>query len=142
MRSGRSARQARGDHPPDRFDGDQPEEAGRRQLGAVRQGVDLGQPDSDALDDSVREGTFPENVRPKTIADGLMTTLGTLTWPIVRDVVDAMYTVDEDTIRTTTRLFWERTKLIIEPPTDNRRPTCSSRPPVAVHRCVSPSRSV
>ena len=69
-------------------------------------------------DDATRSkaaGVWQDQPPPKTVADGLMTTLGTLTWPIVRDVVDAMYTVDEAAIVATTRLFWERTKLIIEP---------------------------
>jgi threonine dehydratase len=71
-----------------------------------------------AADDAARgkaTGVRQDQAPPKTVADGLMTTLGALTWPVVRDAVDAIYTVDEDSIVRTTKLFWERTKLIIEP---------------------------
>jgi threonine dehydratase/serine racemase len=60
-------------------------------------------------------GVWQDQAPPKTVADGLMTTLGTLTWPIVRDVVDAVFLVTEAEIIETTKRFWERTKLIIEP---------------------------
>jgi threonine dehydratase len=52
---------------------------------------------------------------PRTIADGLLTGLGTLTWPIVRDCVDQIVTVDDDEIRTAQRMLWERAKLLAEP---------------------------
>jgi len=52
---------------------------------------------------------------PNTIADGLMTSLGQLTWPIVRDRVDGIFTVTETEIVAAMRLVWERMKLLIEP---------------------------
>ena len=52
---------------------------------------------------------------PKTIADGLLTSLGDLTWPVVRDLVDEVITVSEDEIIAALRLTWERAKLLIEP---------------------------
>ncbi len=52
---------------------------------------------------------------PKTIADGLLTSLGSLTWPIVRDLVEEIVTVSEEQIVTAMRLVWERMKLVIEP---------------------------
>lgn len=51
---------------------------------------------------------------PKTIADGLLTSLGDLTWPVVRDHVRVM-TVSEEEILHALKLFWERSKLVIEP---------------------------
>lgn len=51
---------------------------------------------------------------PQTIADGLLTGLGELTWPVVRDLVQVM-TVSENEIVAAMRLFWERAKLVIEP---------------------------
>ena len=54
-------------------------------------------------------------VAPLTIADGLKTTLGPNTWPIVRDLVDDIVTVTEDQIKTALRLVYERAKLAIEP---------------------------
>jgi threonine dehydratase len=52
---------------------------------------------------------------PNTIADGLLTSLGDLTWPIVRDLVEEIVTVDEDEIVDAMRFVWERMKIIIEP---------------------------
>ncbi len=50
-----------------------------------------------------------------TIADGLRTSLGELTWPVVRDVVDSIATIREEEIRDAMRLVYERMKLVIEP---------------------------
>ncbi len=52
---------------------------------------------------------------PKTIADGLRTSLGELTWPIIRDHVERVLTVEEDEIVSAMRLAWQRAKLLIEP---------------------------
>ncbi len=52
---------------------------------------------------------------PTTIADGLLTSTGELTWPVIRDLVDHIITVTDDEIRTAMRLVWERMKLIVEP---------------------------
>jgi serine racemase len=50
-----------------------------------------------------------------SVADGLKTTLGRNTWPIVRDLVDDIYTVAEDEILKATKIVWERLKVCIEP---------------------------
>lgn len=50
-----------------------------------------------------------------SVADGLKTTLGPNTWPIVRDLVDDIYTVSEEEILKATKLVWERLKVCIEP---------------------------
>ena len=52
---------------------------------------------------------------PNSIADGLLTSLGDLTWPIIRDQVEAIFTVTEPEIVAAMRLVWERMKLVIEP---------------------------
>lgn len=52
---------------------------------------------------------------PKTIADGLRTTLGSNTWPIVRDFVEAVIVVSEEAIADATQLVWSRCKIAIEP---------------------------
>ena len=52
---------------------------------------------------------------PQTVADGLKTTLGTNTWPVVRDMVDEIITVKESEIVFAMRMIWERMKLCIEP---------------------------
>jgi serine racemase len=56
----------------------------------------------------------PDNILD-SVADGLKTTLGPNTWPIVRDLVDDIYTVTEEEILKATKLVWERLKVCIEP---------------------------
>ncbi len=57
----------------------------------------------------------PPVVPPVSLADGLLTGLGELTWPIVRDQVEAVFTVSDAEIVTAMRLVWERLKLVVEP---------------------------
>jgi threonine dehydratase len=57
---------------------------------------------------------FP-STNPKTIADGLLTSLGSLTYPIILDHVHRIITVSEEGIISAMRLIWERMKIIIEP---------------------------
>jgi threonine dehydratase/serine racemase len=57
----------------------------------------------------------PSGARPNTIADGLLTSLGELTWPVIRDQVERVVLVREDEIVAAMRLAWERAKLLIEP---------------------------
>jgi threonine dehydratase/serine racemase len=69
-------------------------------------------------DDAARSkaaGRFIPQTGPNTIADGLLTSMGELTWPIIRDLVERVFTVTEDQIRAAMRLVWERMKLVIEP---------------------------
>ncbi|MEQ8786561.1 MAG: pyridoxal-phosphate dependent enzyme [Pirellulaceae bacterium] len=69
-------------------------------------------------DDAYRskaEGKFIPQTAPRTLADGLLTSLGALTWPYVRDQVAEVLTVGEDEIIAAMRLAWERAKLLIEP---------------------------
>jgi threonine dehydratase len=64
---------------------------------------------------SFYEGKFIPSVNPKTIADGLLTSLGTLTYPIIREHVHQIVTVSEAGIVAAMRLVWERMKILIEP---------------------------
>jgi len=69
-------------------------------------------------DDAARSkaaGRLLPQTAPRTIADGLLTSLGEHTWPIVRDLVEAIVTVDDEAIVAAMRLVWERTKLLVEP---------------------------
>ncbi|XP_077995998.1 serine racemase-like [Glandiceps talaboti] len=52
---------------------------------------------------------------PKTIADGLVASVGETTWPIIKDNVEDVITVTEDEIIKATKLMWERVKICIEP---------------------------
>jgi threonine dehydratase len=54
-------------------------------------------------------------VNPKTIADGLLTSLGDITFSIIKEKVDDIVTVSEEAIVDAMRLIWERMKIIIEP---------------------------
>lgn len=51
---------------------------------------------------------------PDTIADGLRTTIGELTFPIIRKHVADIVRVSEDAIVEAMRLTWQRTKHVIE----------------------------
>jgi threonine dehydratase len=64
---------------------------------------------------SKRLGVIQPPMKPLTIADGLRTSLGPLTFPIVRDLVDEIVLVSEADIAAHMRLVWERMKLVIEP---------------------------
>jgi threonine dehydratase len=50
-----------------------------------------------------------------TIADGLRTSLGDLTFPIIQRYVTDILTVSEDAIADSMRSIWERMKIIVEP---------------------------
>jgi len=52
---------------------------------------------------------------PRTIADGLLAGLGEHTWPPIRDLVEAVLTVEDADTIAAMRLCWERAKLLIEP---------------------------
>lgn len=64
---------------------------------------------------SFYSGSFVPSVHPQTIADGLRTSLGTLTYPIIKDHVHEIVTVSESKIIEAMRLIWERMKIIVEP---------------------------
>jgi threonine dehydratase/serine racemase len=64
---------------------------------------------------SKREGRLVPQTAPKTIADGLVTSLGELTWPVLRDRVEDVITVTDEETVAAMRLAWERGKLLIEP---------------------------
>lgn len=59
--------------------------------------------------------TIQPSVAPKTIADGLLTSLGSLTFPLIMNHVDQIVTVSEEKIVEAMRMVWERMKIIIEP---------------------------
>lgn len=63
---------------------------------------------------SKQAGELIPQLNPQTIADGLRTSLGDLTWPFVRDDVEQIVTISEQEIVDTMKLFFERSKLLIE----------------------------
>ena len=52
---------------------------------------------------------------PDTIADGLLTSLGSITFPIILDHVNEIVTAKETNIIEAMKLIWERMKIIVEP---------------------------
>ena len=55
------------------------------------------------------------SINPKTIADGLLTSLGERNFAIIMNKVDVIVTVSEEKIVEAMRMIWERMKIIIEP---------------------------
>jgi threonine dehydratase len=64
---------------------------------------------------SFYSGHFVPSENPVTIADGLLTSLGTLTFPIITKYVKRIITVREESIVLAMKTVWERMKIIIEP---------------------------
>ena len=64
---------------------------------------------------SMKAGKIIPSQNPKTIADGLLTSLGTLTFPIIQQRVEQIVTVSETGIIDSMKYVWERAKTIIEP---------------------------
>ncbi|MBU1072354.1 pyridoxal-phosphate dependent enzyme, partial [bacterium] len=52
---------------------------------------------------------------PDTLADGLLTSLGELTWPVLRDHLEDISTVTDEEIVRAMRLVWSRMKQLVEP---------------------------
>ncbi len=64
---------------------------------------------------SFRKGEIVPSVSPNTIADGLLTSLGDLTFAIIMNKVDDIITVKEENIVHAMRTIWERMKIVVEP---------------------------
>ncbi|HSM71273.1 MAG TPA: pyridoxal-phosphate dependent enzyme [Anaerolineales bacterium] len=64
---------------------------------------------------SMQAGRIIPSDDPKTLADGLLTSLGELTFPIIQKNVEQIVTVSEQGIIDSMKFIWERAKIIIEP---------------------------
>lgn len=64
---------------------------------------------------SMAAGQLIPQTDPRTICDGLLTSLGTLTWPIIRDHVERIFTIDDPQVIDAMRLLMERLKIVVEP---------------------------
>jgi len=64
---------------------------------------------------SMQEGKIVPSNNPITIADGLLTSLGELTFPILQKNVEQIVTISEQGIIDSMKFVWERAKIIIEP---------------------------
>jgi len=64
---------------------------------------------------SLRTGTIQPALPPRTIADGLLTSLCERTFTIIRENVDDILTVTEEQIIEAMTLMWTRMKIVVEP---------------------------
>ena len=84
----------------------------------IKKGIRVIAGEPEMADDAFRSmqaGEIIPSKNPKTIADGLLTSLGTLTFPIIKQRVEQIVTVSETGIIESMKYVWERTKIIIEP---------------------------
>lgn len=79
-----------------------------RVIGAEPEGAD------DAFR-SLAAGRILPSINPQTAADGLLTSLGELTFPIIQERVEQIVTVSEQAALAAMRFVWERAKIVIEP---------------------------
>jgi threonine dehydratase len=64
---------------------------------------------------SLQSGHIVPQTNPRTIADGLRSSLGVKTFAVLSTLVDAIGTTSEEAIVRAMRLTWDKLKLIIEP---------------------------
>ena len=64
---------------------------------------------------SFKAGRLMPSINPKTIADGLLTSLGKRNFPIIMKYVKDIVTVSDRSIVEAMRLIYERMKIVIEP---------------------------
>jgi threonine dehydratase len=84
----------------------------------IKKGIRVIAGEPEMADDAFRSmeaGEIIPSKNPKTIADGLLTSLGTLTFPIIQNRVEQIVTVSEAGIVASMKFVWERAKIIIEP---------------------------
>ena len=83
-----------------------------------RPGLQIVAAEPAGADDAFRSkqtGELIPQTNPQTVCDGLLTSLGSFTWPIVRDRVDRIVVVDDASTIAAMRAVWQRAKLVIEP---------------------------
>jgi threonine dehydratase len=84
----------------------------------TKKGIRVIAGEPEMADDAFRSmlaGEIIPSQNPKTIADGLLTSLGSLTFPIIQQRVEQIVTVSEAGIIESIKYVWERAKIIIEP---------------------------
>lgn len=64
---------------------------------------------------SFKSGKLHKPENPKSIADGLLVSVGVLNFEIIKQYVEDVYCVTEEEIVAAMKLVWERMKIIIEP---------------------------
>jgi len=64
---------------------------------------------------SMKSGNFIPSKNANSIADGLLSSMAILAWPIIRQNVDTIITVSDDEIKLAMKFVWQRMKIVIEP---------------------------
>lgn len=64
---------------------------------------------------SFRTGEFQPQTGPDTICDGLLTSLGQLTWPIIKHELEDVLLVNDTETLQALKMIWTRAKIIVEP---------------------------
>jgi threonine dehydratase len=84
----------------------------------IKKGIRVIAGEPEMADDAYRSlqaGEILPSVKPRTIADGLLTSLGNKTFPVIQERVEQIVTVSEQGIIDAMKFIWERAKIIIEP---------------------------
>lgn len=84
----------------------------------LKPGIKVYGAEPERADDACRSfhsGKIEPVLRTDTVADGLRTSLGELSFEVIRTHVDNIFTVSEESIIRDMRAVWERMKIIIEP---------------------------
>lgn len=84
----------------------------------MKKGIQVIAAEPEMADDAFRSlqaGEIIPSMNPKTVADGLLTSLGALTFPIIKERVEQIVTVSEAGILDAMKFIWERAKIVIEP---------------------------
>lgn len=85
---------------------------------AIKKGIRVIAGEPEMADDafrSIQAGEIMPSVNPKSIADGLLSSLGSITFPIIQKNVEQIVTVSEAGIIASMKFVWERAKIVIEP---------------------------
>lgn len=64
---------------------------------------------------SLQLGEIQSNKTTNTICDGLRAQIGSITFPIIQEHVNDIFTVSEEEIIDSMKMIWERMKIIVEP---------------------------
>jgi threonine dehydratase len=64
---------------------------------------------------SIKVGEIQSNKETNTVCDGLRAQVGTITFPIIKELVDGILTVSEDRIIKYMKMIFDRMKIVVEP---------------------------
>ena len=70
---------------------------------------------ANAAELSVKQSKLTIHPNPTSIADGLLASLGEITFSIIHNQIEDVLTVSETEIKSAMKLIWERMKIIVEP---------------------------